>query len=240
MLTTTSGTHTEAVLNKLTKPELVQLLLKAEAALGSQIADLSKEIKDTLTYLKKLEADIAVIKTVNDRLVEMVVKTERQCWKNAQYSRRDTLEIVGIPNSVGNSVLEETVGGVFKKIGVEIDERDVQACHRLKEKERTLVKFVKRKDCLQILKVKKELKSLDPMELDIPENTKIFVNESLCLYYRGIWNKCKKLRAIQKIHQFYTISGLIRVKLEETGPSRIITHMVDLKELFPDIDIENL
>ena len=38
-----------------------------------------------------------------------------------------------------------------------------------------------------------------------------------------------KLRAIQKIHQFYTISGLTRVKLEETGSSRIITDMVDLK-----------
>ena len=237
---TMSGTHTEAVLNKLTKPELVQLLLKTEATLGSQITDLSKEIKDTLTYLKKLEADIAVVKTVNDRLVERVIKTERQCWENAQYSRRDTLEIVGIPNSVGNSVLEETVRDVFKKIGVEIDERDVQACHGLKEKERTIVKFVNRKDCLQILRVKKDLKSLDPTELDFPENTKIFINESLCPYYRGIWNKCKKLRAIQKIHQFYTISGLIRVKLEETGPSRIITHMVDLKELFPDIDIENL
>ena len=237
---TMSGTHTEAVLNKLTKPELVQLLLKTEATLDSQITDLSKEIKDTLTYLKKLEADIAVVKTVNDRLVERVINTERQCWENAQYSRRDTLEIVGIPNSVGNSVLEETVRDVFKKIGVEIDERDVQACHRLKEKERTIVKFVNRKDCLQILRVKKDLKSLDPTELDFPENTKIFINESLCPYYRGIWNKCKKLRAIQKIHQFYTISGLIRVKLEETGPSRIITHMVDLKELFPDIDIENL
>ena len=53
-----SGTHTEAVLNKLTKPELVQLLLKTEATLGSQISDLSKEIKDTLTHLKKLEADL--------------------------------------------------------------------------------------------------------------------------------------------------------------------------------------
>ena len=95
-----SGTHTEAVLNKLTKPQLVQLLLKTGATLGSQITDLSKEIKDTLTYLKELEADIAVVKTVNDRLVESVTKTE----------------IVGIPNSVGNSVLEETVRGVFKKM----------------------------------------------------------------------------------------------------------------------------
>ena len=66
---TMSGTHTEAVLNKLTKPELVQLPLKTEATLGSQITELSKEIKYTLTYLKRLEADIAVVKNVNDRLV---------------------------------------------------------------------------------------------------------------------------------------------------------------------------
>ena len=235
-----SGTHTEAVLNKLTKPELVQLLLKTEATLGSQITDLSKEIKDTLTYLKKLEADIAVVRTVNDRLVERVVKTERQCWENAQYYRRDTLEVVGIPNSVDNSVLEETLRGVFKKIGVEIDERDVQACHRLKEKDRTIVKFVNRKDCLQILRVKKELKSLDPTDLNFPENTKIFINESLCPYYRGIWNKCKKTKGNSENTPVYTISGLIRVKLEETGPSKIITHMVDWKELFTDIHIESL
>ena len=130
--------------------------------------------------------------------------------------------------------------GVFKKIGVEIDERDLQACHGLQEKERTIVKCFNMKDCLQILRVKKELKSLNPTEFDFPENTNIFINESLCPYYRAIWSKFKKLRVIQKIHQFYTISGLIHVKLEKTGPSKIITHMVDLKELFTDIDIENL
>ena len=92
----------------------------------------------------------------------------------------------------------------------------------------------------RILRVKKDLKYLDLTELDFPENTKIYNNESLCPYCRGVWNKCIKLRAIQKTHQFYTISGLICVKLEETGPSSIITHMVDLKKLFPDVDIENL
>ena len=73
------GTHTEAVLNKLTKPELVQRLLNIEATLGSQITDLPKKIKDTLTHLKKLEADITVVRTVNGRLVQRVIKTERQC-----------------------------------------------------------------------------------------------------------------------------------------------------------------
>ena len=47
---TMSRTHTEAVLNKITKPELVQLLLKTEATLGSQISDLLKELKDTLIH----------------------------------------------------------------------------------------------------------------------------------------------------------------------------------------------
>ena len=112
-----SGTNTEAVLNKFTKLELIQLLLKTEATLGSQISDLPKEIKDTLTHSKKMEADIVVVKIVNDRLVERIVKTERQCWENAQYSRRETLEIVGIPGSIDKSVLEETVRGIFGKIG---------------------------------------------------------------------------------------------------------------------------
>ena len=129
---TMSGIHTEAVLNKLTKPELIQLLLKTEATLGSQITDLSKEVKGTLNHLKKLEADIAVFKTVNNRLVKRLVKTDRHCWESAQYSRRGTLEVVGVPNS---SVLEDMVYDVFKKIGVEIDEQDVQTCHRLKQKE---------------------------------------------------------------------------------------------------------
>ena len=76
-----SGTHTEAVLNKLTKPELVQLLLKTEATLGSQISDLSKEIKDTLTHLKKLEADIAVVKIVNYRLVRGLSRLKGRAGK---------------------------------------------------------------------------------------------------------------------------------------------------------------
>ena len=75
-----------------------------------------------------------------------------------------------------------------------IDERDIQACHQLMEKDRRIVKFINRKDCTNILRVKKNLKDIDPSKLPFSEGTKIFINESLCLYYRGIWNKCNKLR----------------------------------------------
>ena len=48
----------------------------------------------------------------------------------------------------------------------------------MKEKERIIVKFVNRKDRLQIVRVKKELKFLEPTGLDFPEKTKVFINET--------------------------------------------------------------
>ena len=135
--------------------------------------------------------------------------------------------------SVRDNVLEQKVCGVFQEIGVDMCNRHIQACHRLKDKDRAIVKFTNRKDCLRILRVKRQLKGLDPAAVDWPEGTKIFVNESLRSYYRGIWNKCKKLRDKQKVHQYYPINGLIRLRMEEPGQAKIITHVVDLKICSP-------
>ena len=38
----------------------------------------------------------------------------------------------------------------------------------------------RRKDCQQIVRVKKELKDLNPTHLDFPEGTQLFINDSLC------------------------------------------------------------
>ena len=141
---------------------------------------------------------MAIVKNLNSKLIERVVATERQCWENAQYSRRDTPEVVGIPMSVRENVVEQKVCDVLQEIGVDKCDRDIQACHRLKDKDRTIVKFTNRKDCLRILRVKRKLRGLDPSAVDLPEGTKFFVNESLGPYYRGIWNKCKKIKGQTK------------------------------------------
>ena len=73
-----AGAHTEAALNKLSKPDLVQLIINTEANLGSQIAKLTTEVKDLLAHSKKLEADVAIIRNVDWRLVERIAATERQ------------------------------------------------------------------------------------------------------------------------------------------------------------------
>ena len=113
--------------------------------------------------------------------------------------------------SVRDNLLEQKLCDVFQEIGVDICAPDIQACYRLKNKDRTNVKFTNRTDCLRILSVKRQLKGLDTAAVELPEGTNIFVNESLCPYYQEMWNKCKKLRDKQKVHQYYTINGLIRL-----------------------------
>ena len=66
------------------------------------------------------------------------MQTERQCWANAQYSRRDTIEVIGIPTSIRDKNLEDKVRNIFGEIGVNVNERDIQACRRLREKDRTI------------------------------------------------------------------------------------------------------
>ena len=56
-----------------------------------------------------------------------------------QYSRRECIEIAGIPLKITNDLLEEHVLFIFSKIDLNIDELDILACHRLGSTDRTIV-----------------------------------------------------------------------------------------------------
>ena len=114
-----SRTHTEAVLNKLTKPELVQLLLNTEDNLRAEIPTLTAEVKELSSYFKKLEADPGIAENVNSRLVELLVRIERHCWKRAHYSRHECPELIGIPRSVKDDVVKEKVCRIFMNLALE-------------------------------------------------------------------------------------------------------------------------
>ena len=89
--------HTEGTLNKLSKPDLVQLMFNTKTKMSSQIINLMNKIKSLLDHQRKLEADISIFRNLKYKLGNRIVKNERQCWANVQYSRRECLEVVGIP-----------------------------------------------------------------------------------------------------------------------------------------------
>ena len=62
--------------------------------MNSDIKELTSEIRDLVGQMKKVEADVAIVKNVNEKLVNQLIETERQWWTNDQYSRHKYLEIV--------------------------------------------------------------------------------------------------------------------------------------------------
>ena len=84
------------------------------------------------------------------------VDIERQYWANVQYSCRECLEIAGIPTSIPQQSLKEKVCQTFKAIGVSVDKNDIGNCHKLRDKERTIVNFLQCKNFKQVLRCKKQ------------------------------------------------------------------------------------
>ena len=209
----------------LNKNEIIDLFLKTQEQANATIDSLTAEIKRLNENFQNLESDVFVVKNVNNILSKQMSSIERQCWKNAQYSRREYVEVVRLPSSIEDKDLEPTVCRVLQHIGVGITGEGIEACHRLSKQ-----------DCEHVMRKKNELRKLKPSELDLPNGTKLYINESLCPYYRGLWNQCKKLWNKQGIFSFFTVNGSIRIKIRENGPYNIITHIDDLKDIFPDED----
>ena len=56
-----------------------------KSEMNSDIKELTSEIRDLITERKKVEVDVAIVKNANQKLVNQLIDTERQCWDNAQY-----------------------------------------------------------------------------------------------------------------------------------------------------------
>ena len=92
----------------------------------------------------------------------------------------------------------------------------MESCHRLKgkgSKGKVILKLSKRKDAERL-----------------SSGTKVFINESLCGYYKLLWSKCKKLFLEKKIASFWVTNGTVKVKLLN-DQIRSTTHAVDLSAL---------
>ena len=115
-----------------------------------------------------------------------------------------------------------------------INPAEIEDCHWLptyKGPKRVIVKFSKRKDANSVRRAKKNLKGMDLSSLGI--TSPVYINDSLCQYYKTLWKKCKKLWSNKYITSFWVSNGSIRLKVVENGNPRIISHNDDLEKLFP-------
>ena len=184
---------------------------------------LSNTVDNLSSKLYLVESSLVVTKTVNDNLLNRITTLARSLHAQEQYSIRECLEIVDVPVSIDDKNPQATACNILNKIDHLCGPEDLEDCHRIKG-DRTIVKFSSRRKSSKVLRKKKKLKNIDSSKFDFNAGVKLYINESLCPYYRGLWGKCKKLWLDKVIFSFYTINGILRIKKSERDSAIPITH----------------
>ena len=163
------ATYTNESLEKISKRDIINIVLSLQSKLDEANNRVVEEVRKLSDVLLKLQSELAVSQQVNSLLSNRLTNMERQCWANAQYSRRECLDVVGIPSEVGADVLEEKVLNIFGKLGCDIPSKRIEACHRISKKSSTvIVKITKRKNCQQVWSVKKDLQKIKMEDVNLP------------------------------------------------------------------------
>ena len=102
---------------------------------------------------------------------------------------------------------------IFDKLDVTIDPSNIEDCCWLKSNgpKKVMIKFARRKDTNLIRKNKNKLKGMNLCLTSI--NNPVFINDSLCSYYKMLWRKCKNLWCNKYISCILDVQWHIKTKV---------------------------
>ena len=201
---------------------------KIEEMANSDLDQLEKKSRKELCgYIQHLRGKIEEL--VSYQLVaKRVQHLERSHLNSLQYQRRESIEINGIPESVPDDKLEDTCLDLLNDIGCgKIKKSQVHACHRLKNKKNTIIRFVCRKNADKALHNRGKLKNIDKTKYGV--NGSIYINENLCRPMAFLAFKVRTAKKNGLIDSYNIWKGSLSIKVkDENFP---ISHIDDLIEL---------
>ena len=167
-----------------------------------QIKNLTETVSRLFNKHEQLNSELLICKNAKKHLEKKVDKLEMAEAMSEQYSQRNNIELVRIPNSIRDSVLEKTIISICKEHRIDITPMDIEACHRLplsnaratkdhKQFKRVVVKYVNGKHPKHLLEIRIVIFSMSYNHRSI--TARVFVNTSLCWYYQFLWGHCKSL-----------------------------------------------
>ena len=112
-----------------------------------------------------------------------------------------------------NNTLESTVFKIFERLEVKVDLSNWNSSKN--GPKRVVVKVSKHKDATKIRSSKRKLKDMDLISFGI--SNPVYINDSLCTYYKMRWRKCKSLQTNKLIHSFWVTNRSIRLRTVENG-----------------------
>ena len=238
------------VMSNLTVEKLEEIL---EEKLRKVIQPLSKQIEDAMQSVNALNPKYdQIAKTLKD----LDEAKDKQVLENAslkaeilkssnevkllkkslndleQYTRRDCLEIRGIPLPSAPMDLDQTDEVVLKigeKIGVPMQKSGISISHRVPSRKQftdegnpippaIIVKFVKRETRENLYRARKNLKSVSTVDLGYSVANKIYVNESLTKRNKELFKLCLKCKRDFSYKFLWTNAGRIFLRKNLGSP----------------------
>ena len=139
------ATCTNESLEKINKRDMVNIVLSLQSKLDEPNKQVLEEICKLSDAIFKVQSELSVSRQLHSLSSNGLTSIKRQCWENAQYSRRECLDVIGIPSEVGADVLEEIVLNIFGKLDCDVPPERIKPCNKISKKSSTvIVKFTKR------------------------------------------------------------------------------------------------
>lgn len=209
---------------------------KSYELLNEKLEDNSKVIREQAEkidgYLKKLEE----MDTKNKELKKMVENLENRVEDLEQYSRVNTVEIQGIPQDDTEDVIG-VVKGVGNALNMKIEDCMIDACHRLKSRPGSndpptiIVKFVRRGTKEELLRKRREKKTLSTKHMNLHMDRPIYINESLSPARRHLAALARVAKREHHYQYIWIRNGKIFLRKENGAKVIQVTSKDDLKSL---------
>ena len=187
-----------------------------------------KDLCQFISHLRSRVEELESYKLISKR-VQMLEKT---LVSHIQYNRRESIEIHNLPPAVKDDELEAKCLEVLEDIGCgKIKRSKVHACHRMKNRDKTIIRFVNRKFADLALHNKAKLKNVDKAKYGLAQGKNLYINENLCPPMQFLSYKIREAKKAKKIETFNIWKGKLSIKIGPNDRDIPIRHIQDLIDI---------
>ena len=194
--------------------------------------------KWTIDFASKFDhvfSELQISKTCNSLLRKQIIDLERSSLDNAEYLRREMIEISPVPLELSNIAKRcswqemKYIPMILKHVILEM----------VKKKENDIVKFNSRKLKYKVINNRKTMKNKSKELNKLKFSNNLYISESMCAGNHSLLFKCCKLKKARKIFNTWFFSNTINVQLNQSGEIHKVYHTKDLAALLKVNDLDS-
>ncbi|XP_046686134.1 uncharacterized protein LOC124371822, partial [Homalodisca vitripennis] len=207
---------------------------KSYETLYSKIDESTEAVKIQTEEVEKCLAIVDGLVNENKILREKISSLEARIEEQEQYSRRNTVEIHGIPQEKNEDVVS-VVKEVGKALDFNISNTMIDACHRLGKRSEPnspppgiVLKFVSRLDKEELLRKRRVKSNFSTRHMNLEMDKPVYINESLTPMKRKLMAEARKFKRENNYQFVWVRDGRIFLRKEETSKVIHVTCQADL------------